>query len=807
MLLLAYYFGFFATAASEPTDNSLELKGNSSDYAEYGYYLFDDEHYYDYYFDYYEYSQVKSDCKSTQCVHSDKSLYCTCLPEELPLQATHLYITYNRINRIFILEPGLFNVTKNWNHLKFLQLENLPGINNYAMTGLKTLEELHFSGDSLFLLYRDSFAGLDNLKVLSFSGCKFLQIESLINAIASPNVLTNLQTFSVKDMVLTKTCSEVLQSACVKIFTALMDKPLELINMNLIITEELDFIPCLLFSNISAKLNISFSTFYNMRLGQERKRDQHNQTLITSAEAYSLMFREFMKQQNIQMIKDLILFDASNVFLPMITQFVKHALKLQNEIVIVPREIAAFVSKAEIVNISGIYRHSNAVKLKNLYVNILQYFSRQSPTRELIVRNNRLQYLDVTFQCTDSKLEKLDLSSNVIEFIRPNICPCCTTLLQINLSDNNLFEMVDRNYSLFGQLLSSYPSLQIIQLSFNKLTEIPTEMFNENINLETIDLSDNSLPKITFSLRHLLNLKFLILENNKISTLDHMSLTNLQSLNVRKLLPKKSSGILKMNGNPFVCSECYNLSFTKWLASTPLIDRNGNNIFCKNHEGINVHADHTAVEHLREECDKPKWMRKVILLSTIIPVSVIALISIFICILLKNRRRRIKRKNVEEKIELIQQNQLDTRFVVFLSYSSEDTDFMNKYVYNSLEFHLREKLQTDRDVICLGDRHFQLGKPVNDEMVKTLQQSAVVLLLVTRNFSNSEFCRMEFDHALFMKKPFILMVKGEIDVNEMVPSMQEVFKRNTRLLWEWDGDNFVMKTSWDNVVSSILDLI
>ncbi|XP_053384087.1 toll-like receptor 8 [Mercenaria mercenaria] len=686
-------------------------------------------------------------------------------------------------------------------------------IRGNAMKNLVNLEELHISAEYLWFLYKNSFAGLDKLTILSLSGGNQHFTASLTSAIESKNILTNLEAFSIRNTVLLKQGKKTVK--------AIITKPSKSLDMNFITTDEFNFFQSLWFPKCPEKINISFSNFNNEYFGygvnffllRESFKSEYTHSgfsFISSTHkdhylrSHKLNFAKRIKSRR---IKDLKVLDASYVSSPMVNGYVQYVLELKNKTITLPLEIVTLVSRAEIVNISGIYQHYKTIKLESLSVSIVQYFSRHSPTRELIVKNNRLEYLDVTFLCSESKLEKLDLSSNVIEFIHPNMCSCCTKLLEINLSSNNLFKMAERNYSLFGQLISSYQNLKNVILSSNKLSEIPTEMFHENMYLEQIDLSSNVLTKISFNLGHVLNLKTINLRNNRISVLDQTSLTNIQILNAPSSKSSQSFGILKINDNPILCSECKTLPFIKWLASTSLVERSGNNIFCKNHKGTRIHADQNAAEQLQEECDKPERIKNVIILSSVIPIAATILIVISICTWLRYRRYRLRRGKIEEKIKLIQRNQLDTRFVVFLSYSSEDTDFLNEYVYNPLKIRLQEKLQTERDIICLGDRHFQLGKPINDEMVQTLQQSAVVLLLFSRNFCSSEFCRMEFDHALFMKKPFIVMVKGEIDINDMVPSMQEVFRRNTRLLWERDGNIFVMKTSWDNVIFSILELI
>ncbi|XP_045180593.2 uncharacterized protein LOC123539877 [Mercenaria mercenaria] len=364
--------------------------------------------------------------------------------------------------------------------------------------------------------------------------------------------------------------------------------------------------------------------------------------------------------------------------------------------------------------------------------------------------------------------------------------------------------MANRNSTLFGHLIAFYPNLKKLKLSSNRLTMIPKQMFNTNKNLEEIELSSNLLTQVTFRLEHLVNLKILSLQNNRISILNYDSRLILNSLLMTINTDRNISATLQIANNPISCSECDTLASIEWLSTTSL---SYGDIHCKNPEGNLISIDHIATNFVQEECDRAVRIRNAIVLSVLIPISIIISMVLIMCKWRTNRQKQFYRKKMEQKIRKIQMNELDTKYLIFLAFSSYDYNFLNNNVFGPLKHHLQLKTGTDRDLICFGDKNFQLGKPVHDEMALCLQQSAVVMLLLSRSFCNSEFCRMEFDMALFMKKPFILMIKDELDESEMVPSLQELFKRNTRLLWERRDNHFYLRTSWDNVVNSVLELV
>lgn len=131
--------------------------------------------------------------------------------------------------------------------------------------------------------------------------------------------------------------------------------------------------------------------------------------------------------------------------------------------------------------------------------------------------------------------------------------------------------------------------------------------------------------------------------------------------------------------------------------------------------------------------------------------------------------------------------------MIFVSYSSQDEPFVNIYVATKLYDSLRRKIGLDKHLLCLGNRHFKPGRYIHEEIIATVQECAVVLILLTESYCRSRYCKTEFDEAYKQDKPILFMVKEPISDTLMTPTMKLLFQRNTRIHWKLDNGQYVLK--------------
>uniref|UniRef100_A0A8C5TFE6 Leucine-rich repeat-containing protein 32 n=1 Tax=Malurus cyaneus samueli TaxID=2593467 RepID=A0A8C5TFE6_9PASS len=93
-----------------------------------------------------------------------------------------------------------------------------------------------------------------------------------------------------------------------------------------------------------------------------------------------------------------------------------------------------------------------------------------------------------------SSLQYLDLSSNQISFITSGVFAHMTNLLEINLANNNLYELAQNGTEGIGLL----PKVEIMDLSHNNLYNGMVEYFiNQAPTLRYLSLADNSIVMIS----------------------------------------------------------------------------------------------------------------------------------------------------------------------------------------------------------------------------------------------------------------------------------------------------------------------
>lgn len=112
-----------------------------------------------------------------------------------------------------------------------------------------------------------------------------------------------------------------------------------------------------------------------------------------------------------------------------------------------------------------------------------------------------------------------------------------------------------------------------------------------------------------------------------------------------------------------------------------------------------------------------------------------------------------------------------------------------------------------KNVLCIGDRQFKVGRYIHDEIVTCLQKCKVVVVLITDDYCRSNYCTLEFQKACQLNKPVIFMTKDSVSEELMTPMMRLHYHSNTRIIWAMENGQYVLKGTWNGVCDSILDLV
>ncbi|XP_060585984.1 toll-like receptor 2 type-1 [Ruditapes philippinarum] len=444
-----------------------------------------------------------------------------------------------------------------------------------------------------------------------------------------------------------------------------------------------------------------------------------------------------------------------------------------------------FLQNIRSLNLTSVLPKWITYSIDNVTMNV--FGANRFKLEVLRIGNNSFERIDLKLNIPGCPFVKLDFSGCNVRYLHPKAISSFRLLSDIDLSRNKLSSMMVEDYNLFENIFKNLTNLQSIRLSFNELTGLPKYIFAYNLKLELIDLSDNLITKLSFEVKHLKLLRILDVRKNRLQVIDTATFNTFD--NVKFLL----------QGNPIQCSKCWSLAFINWLKNSAY----NSDIKCENKDSKEVFINDNTIGELQEICNRAK------IIIVVCSASVLALVLV-VAIILKMRRYKQQRQyqlEMEDRIALIREGADDNKFVVFLSYSSNDDDFVNRYIFNQINENLKQKVGKDHNLVCIGDKHFEIGKPIPEQISRFLHKSSVVVILLTDHYSQSVHCRNEFDQATLLEKPIVLMVKDEINRELMNHQMRDLYEHRTRILFAQENGEYVLKTSWENVCTSIIELV
>ena len=164
-------------------------------------------------------------------------------------------------------------------------------------------------------------------------------------------------------------------------------------------------------------------------------------------------------------------------------------------------------------------------------------------------------------------------------------------------------------------------------------------------------------------------------------------------------------------------------------------------------------------------------------------------------------------KKMKAMLKYLQRDEFPLQFLMFLSHCSADDELFINYILPTLSQSMKEVTKTNRDYICLSDKHFRPGHTIVEEVMRCIEQSAVVVLIISNKYIKSQWCDMEAKEAATQQKPVILILTENIEEDKMSPVLKQLFNRYTRFkcFTTEDGKHEVSPT-WNTLSSSVLEL-
>ncbi|KAK3590932.1 hypothetical protein CHS0354_032651 [Potamilus streckersoni] len=475
-----------------------------------------------------------------------------------------------------------------------------------------------------------------------------------------------------------------------------------------------------------------------------------------------------------------------------------------------------------------------------------QHHFQQCENKEFILldlSNNDIIILNISISgnfCFHA-FQMLDLNSNNMQYISPFSLHRFPSLKILDLSKNQLHKM--QNTDDFVNMFSGNEDLEILFLRSNSLSVLPENMFSSNIKLRVLDLSDNELTDLNSDWHNMQDLTMIDLRNNRLKHLSttfveqlqkislhqttgnkqNTTMTNIllsQFLDKRILAEKYKYGYnadnkkeltetsafvspyltIKLSENPLLC-DCGTLDILQWILTTNISIVNRTTLLCNygNHETV---VNYKSFETVRQNCRLP------VVIGTAIASSI--LIIFCLCTVIVIRRHKHKMASRYKDIRLlkrtIESGTQKFKFVVFLVYCSRDHDIVEENIRPSLNTYLKEKLNTDMDLVCTGHDSFVPGMRIIDEIHRCVDESLVVVPVITPPFLQSEWSQKECAVAIDKHKQVVLLIKQQTDTSTAITTIKHLIARYSRATWSINEGHIVIHPSWNTICQGVINI-
>ncbi|KAK3592434.1 hypothetical protein CHS0354_017232 [Potamilus streckersoni] len=704
----------------------------------------------------------------------------------------------NKLEQSF--PDALFNhpTWANVSELSILAFTKADHIGSGFLNGLKELKYLSISScTDLNLIHPDIFHSTPNIEALYLDGNSKLKIY--IVAAALINKLSNLKYLSLigiqaseEHVVLEQNFSKALQK---KNLTYLDISGVNIIYVNHVIVQDL-------FANLKY-FNFSYS-----KIVSPRGMNDHYNSLFKNIELLDLTGTQYSRLK----------------FYP---------IKEEQRI-----SVSDFPIAPEYFFAQGIFRPDYPIMWNARY--IFETCDFKFP-KMLDLSKNSITLFNITFlgACRVHELQTLNLASNNMEYISLNSLSNFPSMKILDLSKNLLNKMQDMDE--FSYIFSQNKDLEIIVLHNNHLTVVPSKLFASNKKLRLIDLSENELTYFDIDLHNTADLKLINLRNNWLKSLPATFLEQFdllfwkqdtacnQSTTTTNVLFKQFQDrhiignryrygynenedvqfeeshsciqqhvMINILENQFVC-DCDTLVFMERILFTDIGIGNRTELSCKygNNEKL---LTNDLYQMVKENCNLAS------MIGIGVASSLAIMLSIFTCAITIHLRRKSAHRNQDLenlKKEILQENR-DFKFVVFLSYCSQDSQIVDENILPSLNMYLREKFNTERDLVCTGADSFVPGMLIIEEIHRCINESLVVVPVITPAFLQSHWSQKECVTAVNRHRQVVILMKQHTDTSRASFTIENLIGQYTRGIWSDNEGHFVIRPSWNTICEGII---
>uniref|UniRef100_A0A670JEN1 TIR domain-containing protein n=1 Tax=Podarcis muralis TaxID=64176 RepID=A0A670JEN1_PODMU len=474
-------------------------------------------------------------------------------------------------------------------------------------------------------------------------------------------------------------------------------------------------------------------------------------------------------------------------------------------------------------------RHGNVETLNlqhNSFTSVNEgAFENCTHLRSLNMAFNKLKVLPMTLFLSLHSLKLLSLANNKFTMV-PNATSNMPSLECLDLSFNKIYRILPGDFAHLNNLKSLYAtgnrishvhsdifgnlhSLQELNLEINLLTEINEPFPGSLKNLETLILRQNKLDSIKKDVfKNLTSLLVLNLADNQITAIEpgaFEGLSNLQSL---------------VLGSNKITKDTFQEGLFQGLSSLVDLDLFNNYISYKSSKMLaNPPFKLLKVLHFYQYiCASPSTQKGQKLWtfetsSCIIDYGFIlyitntsaAILLMLVCFIYQWRLHMIYSYHLLlayfiDKREKRKERVMGYAYDAFLSYNTHNEEWVINDLLPVLENQYHWKL-------CLHHRDFEPGRSILENIVDNIYMSRKTICIISRHYLESEWCSKEIQVASFRlfdenKDVLILIFLEDIPSEYLSPyhRMRKLIKKKTYLKWPQDEKEVAL--FWQNGITN-----
>ncbi|XP_052804611.1 toll-like receptor 4 [Mya arenaria] len=409
--------------------------------------------------------------------------------------------------------------------------------------------------------------------------------------------------------------------------------------------------------------------------------------------------------------------------------------------------------------------------------------------KEFYMRQNKFRKIDGPLMGM-KHVQLLDLSDNFCVNLSSGVFHFLPYLRRLLLSGNLLSYSLERDKP--GLTFQSLSLLNELDLSFNRLRYLPSDIFKGLTGLEILKLNNNKLKTFAVNMQMTTRLNILLLNHNNLRYIPQ-----LQMKQIDKIMHHKSQRINLANNN-FQCN-CTDIEFVRWIQqkTVNLVDDETYRCTYIDETTKNL-TGYSLVHDLEKEC------ASYTLLIVVASILMSAFLSILTGGIIYRYRWDLRYLYYSTKFRMKGYIPVDVdedrfRYDVFVSYSDQERHFVVVDLLHELEESRSLKL-------CIHERDFFVGGMVTENIVYAINNSRKTLLLLSRGFIESHWCRYELNmarmEAIKTGRDVLCTVKMEEIMHDYLPlEVIDAIRSHTYI--QHPGEREHMDMFWDRLYAAI----